>query len=101
MNEENEMKRKALEVFLSGRQISGRGTEEGQIKLSKEDKELLQSPSVKDIKVRGKKRGKITPRQTFRIDESLWRRFQKKTRSKESKSASQVLREFIERYVGG
>lgn len=108
MSEEEKRKeaaRKALDIYLSGKQTSGRGTEIDQKELSKEEKDILlelTAPvSTKDLKVRGRQKGVKTPRQTFRIDESLWRSFQKKCRSKESKSASQVLREFISRYTHG
>ena len=102
---EEKIRRKALEVYLSGKQRSGRGTEEGRKVLSKEDKEMFDSlttpTSTKDLKIRGRKKGTKTPRQTFRCDEVLWRQFQKSCRSKESKSASEILRRFLYRYVHG
>jgi len=101
MKDQKEATLKALESYLSGKQESGRGTEVGQKELSKEDIEMLKAASTKDIKIKGRKKGKITPRQTVRIDEAMWKNFQAATRRKESKSASEVLREFIMRYIGG
>jgi len=101
LKEQEEIRRKALEVFLSGRQVSGRGTEVGQKQLTEEEIEALEVPiTTKDLRIRGRKKGKRTPRQTFRLDEVLWRQFVKKAR-KRGKTASQVLREFIFRYVKG
>lgn len=104
MGEKEEARRKALDVFLSGRQTSGRGTEEGKKTLTKEEQdklEALKAPtSTKDLKVRGRKKGIKTPRQTFRCDEALWRRFKARCRSSEGLSASEVLRRFIQSYVG-
>lgn len=98
-------RRKAIEAFLSGKQVSGRGTEQEKRKLTKEEIEEMESlvspVSTKELRIRGRKKGKVTPRQTFRIDEALWRQFVKATRKKESKSASEVLRRFIYRYVHG
>lgn len=102
---EIEARRKALEIFLSGKQRSGRGTEEETKELSEEDKKMLEGltapTSTKDLKVRGRKKGIITPRQTFRVDEVLWRQFKAACRRKAGKSASEVLREFIYRYTHG
>lgn len=100
-----QLRRKAVEIFLSGRQISGRGTEEGQKQLSEKEMGELESlvtpVSTKELRIRGRKKGKVTPRQTFRIDEALWKQFIKATRKKEGRSASEVLREFIYKYVHG
>jgi len=101
---EIEARRKALEVFLSGKQTSGRGTEQEQKELSEADKkemETMDGQTTKDLKIRGRRRGTTTPRQTFRIDEALWKQFQAAARRKESKSGSEVLREFIYRYTRG
>lgn len=102
--EKKETHRKAVETFLSGKQISGKDTEKGMKTLSKEEiikMEVLALPiSTKDLKIRGRKKGIKTPRQTFRCDESLWRRFQASTRKRESKSASEVLRRLIQNYIG-
>jgi len=102
LDKDKEAKRKALETYLSGKQVSGRGTEVDQKELSEEELELLKLPvSTKDLKIRGRKKGTRTPRQTIRIDESLWKAFQVAARRKESKSASEVIRRFIRNYVGG
>jgi len=102
---EKELKRKALEVYLSGRKNPGRedlGWEQPRKKLSEEDQkaiENLQVPTTtKDLKIRGRKKGIITPRQTVRIDESLWKQFIRKARA-DGRNASEVLRDFIYKYV--
>ena len=41
-----------------------------------------------------------TPRQTFRIEEYLWRKFKEKCKRK-GYSASEVLRAFIRQFVAG
>lgn len=105
MNKEKRIRRKALETFLSGRQISGAGTEENQKALSEKEKKEIESLIIpigtKDLRIRGRKKGIKTPRQTFRCDESLWKQFIAACRKKESKSASEILRRFISRYVRG
>ncbi len=102
------LRRKALENFLSGRKNPGSEQNNWAIpreKLTEEDKKVFESLAApitsKDLKIRGRKKGIKTPRQTFRIDEALWRQFQKACRRKANKSASQVLREFIYRYTHG
>jgi len=106
MDEKKKTRRKALETFLSGKQTSGKGTEKGRDTPAKEEvkkmkEEALAAPTApKGLKIRGRKKGVRTPRQTFRIDETIWKRFQAATRKKESLSASEVLRRFIHRYVG-
>ena len=89
MTKEDEATRKAIETYLSGKQVSGRGTEEDQKVLSETDTEFLRA---------NRKKGSFTPRQTFRIDESLWKAFQEAC-TKKGKSASEVLRDFIKRTV--
>lgn len=96
------IRRKALEVFLSGKQVSGRGTEVDQKELSKEDLEELKifllPITTREMKLRSREEGSVTPRQTFRCDEALWKRFQEVARKK-GKTASEVLRDFIFNYV--
>jgi len=105
LTEGKEAKRKAVEIFISGKKNPGKEEpwEEPRKPLSKEERDKMESlvapTSTKGLKVRGRKIGKVTPRQTFRCDESLWRSFQKATRKKESKSASEILRRFIYSYV--
>lgn len=105
MTEEEDVKRKAVESFLSGRKNPGSEETWVQPRTSPTKDELrkmegLAAPvSTKDLKIRGRKKGTKTPRQTIRIDEALWISFQKACRRKESKSASEVVREFIQRYT--
>lgn len=103
MDKDQETRDKALKRYLSGKQISGRGTEIDQSELSEEEIESLKGlpTSTKDMKIRGRKKGTVTPRQTIRIDESLWKAFQAACRRKEGKSASEIVRRFIQGYVGG
>jgi len=107
MTDKDKIRKKALETFLSGRKNPGAKNtwEQPRDVVSEEEKEemeALQAPiSTKDLKIRGRKKGKVTPRQTIRIDEALWRQFLKKARSKEGKSGSEIIRRFIYKYVHG
>lgn len=105
MNKEKKIKNKVLEVFLSGKKnpSKDRPWEESRKDLTFEEVQEIESlrvpTSTKDLKIRGRKKGIKTPRQTFRVDESLWRQFKSATRKKEGKSASEILRRFIYNYV--
>jgi len=108
MQEKKKARRKALETYLSGQKnpgSEGETWEEPRKGLRKKDREGIEAlevpTSTKGLKVRRRKKGVRTPRQTFRCDESLWRQFQKVCRRKESKSASEILRRFIYNYTHG